>query len=548
MDAMSEQSRMEAGRSNFDTLWQDVADRVDPMAGYFTKVLSPGQQRTEKMFDSTAAISLGRATAAFESFCTPRTQKWQGLVPSSAALRKDRSVMMYLEAFRDLLFQIRYSSQSNFANQNSVSIRSFLNYGNGVMYVDDDPGKSLRYKAIALPESYFAEDHNGRIDRFHRKFKLTARQLLGKFGEKALSPRLREVAEKDANREFDVIHRVCDNYDRDPRRKDYAGMPLLGYYIVPVEEHVVDMAGFRSLPYVVSRYRTNAREVYGRGPVMDILATIKTVNEMQKTNLRVGQRTAAPPLLAYRDGIQAPFNMRSDHVNYGQLTERGEALIKPLETGGQLPVSLEMQQAEREVIQDALFIEIFNVLKDNPQMTATQTLQLVQERGVLMAPSVGNLQTGAYGPMTVREIELLSAIAGGDWLVDQIGEMPEALAAVGGNYEVEFDAPINKAQRAEEGVAILQTLQDAIPLAQIDPGVLKVFKLRDSIRALAEIRGVPTRLLMSDEDIEAQDQDDASAEQLQQLLAAAPVAASSIKDLAQAQALAGTSPQASLVA
>lgn len=550
LEAMDEQSRMEAGRSNFDTLWQDVADRVDPMAGFFTKILSPGQQRTEKMFDSTAAIALGRATAAFESFCTPRTQKWQGLVPSSAGLRKDHAVMMYLEAFRDLLFQVRYSSKSGFANQNSGFLRSFLNYGNGILYVDDDPGKSLRYKNIALPESYFGEDHTGRIDRFHRRFKLTARQVGIKFGEAALSPKLRDMAQKQPDAELDLIHRVCANHDLNPRRKDYAGMPLLGYYIVPMEDHVLDMSGFRSMPYQVSRYRVNAREVYGRGPVMDILATIKTVNEMQKTNLRVGQRTAAPPLLAYRDGIQTAFNMRSDHVNYGALDEQGRALVKPLETNGQLPVSLEMQQAEREVIQDALFIEIFNVLRDNPQMTATQTLQLVQERGVLMAPSTGNLQTGAYGPMTEREIELLSAIGGGDWLAEQIGDMPESLANEGGAYEIEFDAPINRAQKAEEGVAILQTIQDAIPLAQIEPGILKVFKLRDSIRALAEIRGVPARLLATDEEIEAQDEEDASAAQLQQLLAAAPVAASSVKDLAQAQAIAGTSPQApaSLVA
>jgi hypothetical protein len=248
-------------------------------------------------------------------------------------------------------------------------------------------------------------------------------------------------------------------------------------------------------------------------------------------------------LLAYRDGIASAFNMRSDYVNYGGLDEQGRPLVRPLETNGQLPVSLEMQQAEREVIQDALFIEIFNVLRDNPQMTATQTLQLVQERGVLMAPSVGNLQT-AYAQMIEREIELLSAIGGGQWLEAQIGPMPDALKEVGGAYEIEFDAPINKAQKAEEGVAILQTLQDAIPMAQVDPSVMKIFKLKESLRRIGEIRGYPSDLLLSDDEIEAQDEADANAAQLQQLLAAAPVVASSAKDLAQASAVAGTSPQA----
>lgn len=543
LEAMAEQSRMEVGRANFNSLWQDVADRVDPAAGYFTATQSPGQQRTEKQFDSTATIALGRATAAFESLVAPRTQIWHGLTPSSSELKDDQAVKIYLERFRDLLFKVRYSTRANFANQNNEFLRSDLSFGNGILYVDDDPGVSLRYKLISLPESFFAEDHNGKIDRFHRKFKLTARQMVRKFDQAMLSQKIRQAAEKQPDQEFEIIHRVCTNWDRDPKRKDYAGMPLVGYYIVPHEDNVVDVAGFTSMPYLTGRYRVNAREVYGRGPVMDLLAAIKTVNEMQKTNLRMGQRLADPPLLAYADGIASPFNLRSGHINYGALDSQGRQLVQPLQTNGQLPVSLEMQAAEREVINGAMFIEIFNILKDNPQMTATQVLQLVQERGVLMGPAAGNIQS-TYGQMIEREIELLSAVGGGAWLESQIGPMPRALLDAGGAYEVEFDAPINKAQKAEQGIAILQTIQDATAIAQVDPSVMKTFNLKGSVRRLAEIRGYPSDLLLTEDQIAEQDEADASAEQLQQLLAAAPVVSSSAKDLAQAQAVAGTSPLA----
>lgn len=546
LDAMQEQGRMESARTNFDTFWQDVADRVDPAAGYFVSSNTPGKQRAEKQFDSTATIALSRATAAFESLVAPRTAKWHGLVPSNESLRDDQAVKVYLDALRGLMFKVRYSSRGNFANQNNEFLRSTLCFGNGVMYVDDDPGRSLRYKNIALPESYFSEDHSGVVDRFHRKFKMPARLLPKKFGEDALNDRLRKLAKNEPDKDVVIIHRVCDNYDRDPKRKDYAGAPLLGSYIIPDEQVVVDVAGFRSMPYLVGRYRVLAREIYGRGPVMDILASIRVINEMQKTNMRAGQRIADPPLLAYRDGV-AGFSLRSGHLNFGFLDERGNELVKPMQTANGLPVALEMQNAEREIVNSSMLIEIFKLLADNPQMTATQVLQLVQERGVLMGPSAGNIQS-TYGRMIEREIELLSAIGGGAWLESQIGPMPDALRDAGGAYEIEFDAPINKAQKAEEGIAILQTIQDATPLSQIDPSVLKVFDVKKALRRLAEIRGFPADLLRTDDDIEQDNEEAANEQQLQQLLAAAPVVSGSVKNLAQAQAAAGTSPQASPLA
>ena len=540
MECQYEQGQFETARANFNQFWQSVSDRVDPNSGYFLVYRAPGQQRSEKLFDATATIALGRAVAAFESLSTPRTQKWQNLT-AGGALEEDLEVKRYLESLRDLLFRVRYAAKAGFANNNSEFIRSDLNYGNGVMYVDDDPGKSLRYKNISLHESYFGEDHTGKVDRFHRKFVLTARQLLQRFPREKFSDNIMKAAEKTPNREFDLIHRVCENLEIDPRRKDYAGKRFLGYYALTQEEQILDMAGFNTMPYIVARYRVNAKEVYGRGPVMDILPTIKTVNEQQKTNLRIGQRLADPPLLASQDGAASMFNLRGGFVNYGALDAQGRPLVRPLEVTANLPVSLEMQESERGVIRDSLFIEIFNILKDNPQMTATQTLQLVQERGVLMGPAVGNLQS-AYSALTERELDLMTQIGGGRWLESQIGPMPPALRDAGGTYEIQYDAPINRSQKAEEGIAISQTLESATALAQFDPTVLKPFKIPEMMRGLAEVRGLPAKYLKTP--AEEQDEDDQMARQqeMAELLAAAPVLAGTAKDLSQAQAAANTSP------
>ena len=65
-------------------------------------------------------------------------------------------------------------------------------------------------------------------------------------------------------------------------------------------------------------------------------------------------------------------------------------------------------------------------------------------------------------------------------------------------------------------------------------------------RELAEINGVPAKVMRSEDDVKAMKDQQAQTAQAQQLLQAAPVISGSVKDLAQAQAMAGASPSQQL--
>jgi hypothetical protein len=130
---------------------------------------------------------------------------------------------------------------------------------------------------------------------------------------------------------------------------------------------------------------------------------------------------------------------------------------------------------------------------------------------------MGRQQSEMLGPMIERELDIL-ATAG------VLPPMPQKLIEAGGMVDVEYVSPLNLAQRADEGVAILRTLESVAPLAQIDPSVMDAF------------------------DAPAVARDRANAQQAQALLQAAPVVSSSAKDLAQAQALAGSAGGAEALA
>jgi hypothetical protein len=169
-------------------------------------------------------------------------------------------------------------------------------------------------------------------------------------------------------------------------------------------------------------------------------------------------------------------------------------------------------------------------------MTATEAMLRAQEKGALLAPTMGRQQSEMLGPMIERELDILGTAG-------VLPPMPEALVEMGGDVEVEYVSPLARSQRAEEGVAILRTLESVTPLAQVDPNVLMVFNPEMIARELAEINGVPAKVLRSKEEIEAMKEQQMQDMQAQQLLAAAPIAANSAKTLAETAALSGQVPQ-----
>ena len=71
-----------------------------------------------------------------------------------------------------------------------------------------------------------------------------------------------------------------------------------------------------------------------------------------------------------------------------------------------------------------------------------------------------------------------------------------------------------------------------------------MFDIEEAMRILADIRGVPAKIMHSKEEVAAMKQQQAQQAQMQQLLQAAPVVASSAKDMAQAQQYASSASPA----
>lgn len=534
-EAIRRQEKMWADRSIFEQHWREIAERILPRGDHFRVNRQPGDKHTEKVFDATGNLALDRFAAAMESMLTPRTQRWHKLSIQDEKLNNDPAVRAYLDEVTQRLFNARYAPNANFASQANEVYISLGAFGTGGMFIDESVGRGLRYRSIHLSELFVQENHQGVIDTVHRKFNFTARQAVQAFGIDRVSERIKTAYEKQPEQTFEFLHCVKPNEEIKPSRRDYRGMEFASYYISVADRDIVQEGGYRAMPYAVGRYVTGPKEIYGRSPAMTVLPDIKMVNEMSKTVIRAAHKIIDPPLLLQEDGALQAFDLRPGALNYGGVNDQGQQVVHALQTGARVDIGLDMMEQRRKVINDAFLVTLFQILVDAPQMTATEAMLRAQEKGALLAPTMGRQQSEFLGPLIAREIEIL-AKAG------QLPPMPDALLEAGGEVEIEYVSPLNRAQRAEEGVAIMRTLEAVTPLAQFDPNVLSVFDPMAIARELADINGVPQKVLRTEEQIEAMEAQKAQAAQAAALMQAAPIASGVVKDLAQAQSLTGASP------
>lgn len=528
---VKEFEQLATNRGNEESHWQEISSRIYPahsrlFQGYGNQ--TTGEKRTEELFDSTASIALKRFGAILDSLLTPRNQTWHRLVPSDKKLLKNRQAVMWFEEVNRLLLKYRYTPQANFSAQNYQNYLSLGAYGTGCVFIDQMAGSpGIRYKNVHLSEVFFVENHQGIIDKAYRRFWMTARQINQKWKSK-IPDNVKAKLATDPESKFEVIHKVGPNEDFQYGRLDHKGMEISSCYILKEGRAILEEGGYTSFPYAISRYEQITGENYGRGPAADVLPAVKTLNEQKKTVLKQGHRSVDPVLLAHDDGVLDGFSMKPGALNTGGVSADGRPLVHALPVGN-IAIGKDLMDDEKAVINDAFLVTLFQILLETPEMTATEVLERTREKGILLAPTVGRQNSEYLGPMINRELDVLS-------YQELLPPMPQVLVEARGQYEIVYDSPISRAQRAEEAAGLQRSIQHTLEIVNVtqDPSLLYHYNFNEIIPEMAAIQGVPLKWMNDPKVVAQMKQQQMQAQEEQAMIQAAPAAAA----LTKAQAVA----------
>ena len=535
-DIMQEFSQLQLWRNTFAGQWEEIAALVDPNSKntfFYGNFNWPGEKKTQQQVDATAMMALHRFGAILDSLLTPRNMVWHQLGSDEPAIMRDRDARLWYEESTRRLFKLRYSPIANFASQNQANYQSLGSFGVGAVFVDqavDAAGnrmRAIRYKAIPLGELFLIENHQGLVCGFIRWFRLTAGQAAKKWGLEALPPAMRTAYDQCSQTPFDFLHCVKPRTDYDATRLDDRGKPFVSYYVCVAGQCIMSEGGYYSFPLACSRYIQGPGEVYGRGPAGLILPAIKTLNAEKTTFLKQGHRAADPVLLAADDGL-LDISLRPGAINKGGMNSDGRRLVDILPTGN-IQVTKEMMDEERALINDAFLVSLFQILMETPQMSATEVIERTNEKGILLAPTVGRQQSEYLGPLIDRELDLMAEM-------DLLPPMPPILKEYGRQYNVNYTSPLARAQRAQEVAGAMRTIEATLQIvnATQDPSPLDAFDFDTMIPDIAMIQAVPESWMADPKVVAQKRQARADAQAAQQQIQAAPAAAAMMKAQAAA--------------
>jgi len=525
-------------RAVFGGHWEETAELIEPNSRntfFYQNYNTPGVKKTQQQVDAYGALALHRFVAIANSLVTPRNMRWHGLEADDAYVMKDRQTKLYFEQLTDIVFRQRYAATANFFSQQRNNWQSLGAFGNATMFIDALDGRpygggvrGLRYRGVPLGETFFIENHQGQVHGMIRWFRRTAYQAVQQWGLERLPPGLIAPLQSNSQWPYNFLHYVKPREDYDPQRLGPRGMPYCSYYVsIEGQCLMAPEGGFRLFPFAVSRYVQAPNESYGRGPAQLVLPALKTKNAQKRTFLKASHRAADPVLFANDDGVIGS-DMRPGALNKGGVSADGKMLVHALPVGD-IQISKEAMAEEGAIIDGGFLVDLFRVMTENPNMTATQVIELVNEKGMLVAPTLGG-QFDYINQLVEREIDVLSDLR------DMAGRpmlppMPPRLREAQGAYRVVDTSPLALAANAGQAAGFMRSVEWSREVVNItqDPGYLDHYDFDVATPKVAEINGVPPSWMADPQAIEQKRKARAEQAKQQQQIEAAPAQAAIIK-------------------
>lgn len=526
-------SRLKGDRGQLETQWQTIAELVRPLRADFTTMKTPGQNRALQVFDATPGVAAENLAAGLWSMVTNSANEWFRLRHPDEALQRRGDVQRWLDVVSAIMRDAFAAGGQRFYAEALALYGDLVTFGTGLFYVAEsaEPGR-LFFSNRALTECVIGQDDEERVDCVIRRFEWSAHQAFERWGEAAGEAVRGAMDARQEDKKFWFLHAVEPNPAFRPgrrREKRYRSL-----HVSETDMAVIQAGGFDDFPYMVPRWSTATRGLYGDSPASLALPDIKTLQAQEKTMLVASQRAADPPLLAADENAMRSIRVTPGGITYGAVDANGNPLVRPLESRGAFQLTEAMTQQKRDAVRTAFYGALLTMMA-TPGATATEVLARQEEQLRMMGPHLGRLQSEFHDPLISRVFGLL-------WRAGAFPPPPDVLADAP-EIAVEYVSPLARAQKASEGQAILRTLEAVLPLAQADPGILENLEFDEVARGLADAFGLPARMIRDAATV-AQLRDAAkaaAAEQQQRATVAAAAqpfaqAAKGARDLAAAEA------------
>ena len=521
---------LKGDRSNFESYWQTLHDYFYIEAQDVNKSYHPGTELSvDYLFDSTTIEAADTLASGFMNYLTPPTSKWSKLRHRNPGLQENKAVATYLE---DVMDEVHYTlNRSNFYDQMFSSYKSSGVYGTSIILEEEDVEDEARFYNIPVKNVCLVEDGRGRVTAYYIEFEYTAAQAAGKWGEKALSDKMKEElrSEKLSTKKHPFILYIAERHAREIQKDDNKNLPIEAVWIDSTAKITMDESGYNEFPAFAHRFDKRPFIPWGYSPAMKSLPFARILNAAAKTNLRAMMKRTDPPIAVPDNAFVMPFNANPRAVNYYNKNKMagGSKDIFAFANFGDPQMGMAAIEYYSQKVKSLMFSDVFlafdNITK---QMNNPEVAERINEKMTMLGPAVGRYIAEMLNPVIIRTIGILH----------RRGKLPEAPDEVrqDPSYEIDSISQLAQIQRRSEFNALMSGVSVVGNLAPLYPGALDKLDSDKVIDEAWNILGAPAKALRDEKEVNDQREAQAQAEQAQAAVETAQAQAGAMKDASSA--------------
>tara|TARA_B100000927_G_C16466938_1_gene470084 strand:+ start:207 stop:1778 length:1572 start_codon:yes stop_codon:yes gene_type:complete len=468
-------------RSIYEDAYRYALPNKNLYDGYYEGSV-PGQDKSSKVFDSTAQQSTQKFANRIQSGLFPPQQTWCRLQPGDQIPEERQiEVQQILDKYAEQMFSVMRQSKFDLA------IGEFLQelaIGTAVMLIQPgDDVEPIRYTCIPTFLISYDEGPNGNVEKVYRRMKRPYEVLDQEFPDIKIPPSMKSRYEQDPTEMVEMIEGTY--FDKTTGNVHYQIISDNG------EDELV-YRELKSFPWVVSRYSKTAGERYGRGPVLLALPDIKSLNVTKQLALKNASLSIGGVFTASDDGVLNPNTVR---IVPGAIIPvarnggpQGESL-KPLPRSGDAQLT---QFTANDLISSIKTIMLDESLPpDNMSArSATEIQERMKQLSQNLGSAFGRLISETMYPVVRRTLELMN----------ELGMIELPLKINGLQVKISPTAPLAMAQNMEKVQEVLnymQILQGLGPQGQL------FMNQERAMDFIADNLGIPASLRTTPEERQA---------------------------------------------
>ena len=483
-EVMGREAKAQARKDEWRSIYEDCYEFALPQRnlynGYYEGKVA-GKAKMTRVFDSTAMASTKRFANRLQSGLFPPNRHWCRLEPGSGIPEEQRpQAQEILDAYTDIMFdQLRQTSFD-------LAMGEFLLdlcVGTAVMMITPgDEVTPLRFTAIPQYLVAIEEGAYGVVDNVYRKMRIKAEAIQREFPDVNITTDLQDAIDRRGSEELDLFDAII--FDQETGRYHY-------HVIWPYKSQELVYREMQSNPFIVARFSKTAGEVYGRGPLVDAIADIKTLNKTVELVLKNASLSISGVFLAADDGVLNPQNVKIQPGAIIPVARNGGpqgASLAPLPRGGDFNTS--------QIVMNDLRMNIKKVLMDDTlppdTMSARSATEIAQRQAELatnLGSAFGRLMTEIMNPLIARILTVL----------DKEGLINMPLKVNGVQVKITPVSPLAEAPKMEEVNKVLNFMQIANAMG---PEGQMAINVQQAIAFIAEKMGVDQGILNSPEDMQ----------------------------------------------